>query len=261
MRVINLGSGSRGNSTLIIAGQTKILLDCGFTLTEIKTRLASAGVSVSEISAMVITHEHNDHIRGLKVLEKATGAPIYAHFNLERLLAKSAPIHKIHAFNTQPFMVGEVLVTPFPVSHDSINCQGFTFEHCGQKFAYATDLGFVSGENLAHLIGAKLVMIEANHDRDMLRNGPYPPILKARIESKNGHLSNTQCAEVVTKLALNGTRFFALAHLSEHNNTPELAFGTIANALANANFAVEKEVFVRLTYQDRIGNNFRIGEK
>ena len=163
-------------------------------------------------------------------------------------------------FTDNAFLVGDIVVSPFPVSHDSLNCQGFTFSKGKAKFGYATDLGFVSGAVLSHLMGSKLVFIESNHDVRMLSEGPYPPILKARIRSNSGHLSNVQCAEVALQLATNGTKYFALCHLSEQNNTPELAFGTVTNAFITRGFRVEKDVVLRLTYQNKIGNNFLIGE-
>ena len=260
MRIINLGSGSRGNSTLIEAGQTKILLDCGFGIRELELRLKEAKTNLKEINALVITHEHVDHIRGLKSIISKFKIPVYANQLVLPTLAKHIDDRLEYAFSNNAFKIGEISITPFPVSHDSINCQGFTFS-CGQaKFGYATDLGYVSGEVLNHLLGCKLVFIESNHDIQMLKNGPYPPILKARIRGNEGHLSNVQCAECVKQLALNGTKFFALCHLSQHNNTPELAFATTANALSKLNLEVEKDIIIRLTYQDRVANNFIIRE-
>ena len=260
MRIINLGSGSGGNSTLIEAGDVKILLDCGFGIRELELRLEAAKSSLKEINAIVITHEHIDHIRGLKSIISRHKIPVYANYLVMPTLAKNIDDRLEFPTKTESFKIGDITVTPFAVSHDSINCQGYTFSCGGAKFGYATDLGYVSGEVLNHLLGCKLVFIEANHDPEMLKNGPYPPILKARIRSNTGHLSNVQCAEIVKELALNGTKFFALCHLSQHNNTPELAFGTVVNALNNLNFEIERDVVIRLTYQDRVANNFIIKE-
>ncbi|MBO4570135.1 MAG: MBL fold metallo-hydrolase [Clostridia bacterium] len=260
MRVKNLGSGSKGNSTLIETGKTKVLLDCGFGIRELTNRLNEAGVSLDEIDAIVITHEHSDHIKGLKSIIAKHKIKVYAHALVWPVLHSQVDNRLEMVFGDMPFKIGDLVVTPFVVSHDSINCQGFTFT-CGKaKFGYATDLGYVSSEVLNMLTGSKLVFIESNHDEEMLKNGPYPPILKARIRGNTGHLSNIQCAEATIKLALSGTKYFALAHLSEHNNTPALAYGTVSNALANAMLEPEKDVFLRLTYQDKCGNNFYIKE-
>ena len=265
MRIINIASGSKGNSTIIKTTGATIMLDCGLGIRELLLRLNLAEIAPEEIDAVVITHEHNDHIKGLNSFSKRFKKPVFAHTvvwpEIERY-AGDINNSCERRFESLPFKIGDCLVTPFAVSHDSRNCQGFVFE-CGKaKFSYATDLGFVSGENLAHLMGSKLVFIESNHDEKMLIENPnYPPVLKARIRGNSGHLSNIQCAEVVVNLAKSGTRYFALCHLSEQNNTPELAFGVVANALTNSGFEVEKSVFIRLTYQYKIGNNFYLKEE
>ena len=264
MRIINIASGSKGNCTIIKTTGTTIMLDCGLGIRELLLRLEMAQVAPEEIDAVVVTHEHNDHIKGLSSFVKRFKKPVFAREDVWPEIEKFAgDINNSceRKFSNLPFKIGDLLVTPFCVSHDSRNCQGFSFECKKAKFSYATDLGFVSGENIAHLMGSKLVFIESNHDEKMLIENPnYPPYLKARIRGNNGHLSNKQCAEAVVSLAQNGTRYFALCHLSEQNNTPELAFGVVANALTNSGFVVEKNVFIRLTYQYKIGNNFYLKE-
>lgn len=265
MRIVNLASGSKGNSTLIECHNTKILLDAGLGIRELEKRLIGVGVEPKSINAIVITHEHSDHIGGLKSFVRKYKPLVFAHRDvwpyLENNIGDIADSVE-RRFDSLPFNIGDVIVTPFCVSHDSRNCQGFTFV-CGKaKFSYATDIGFVSGVVDENLCGSKLVFIEANHDPDMLKNNPlYPPVLKARIRGKNGHLSNFDCASEVVRLAQNGTRFFALSHLSEKNNTPELAFEVVSNALSCAGFSVEKDVFIRLTHQDHAGNNFYLKEE
>lgn len=264
MRVINIASGSKGNCTVIQSSQATILLDAGLGIRELLSRLESAGVSAKDIDAIVVTHEHIDHIKALSSLARKFKTPIYAHADvwpyLEQNIGDVANSCE-RRFESLPFKVKDVLITPFCVSHDSRNCQGFSFECKNAKFSYATDLGFVSGEAYSHLCGSKLVFIESNHDPEMLKNNAfYPPVLKARIRGNNGHLSNEQCAETVVGLARAGTKYFALCHLSEHNNTPELAFGVVANALNLNGFTIEKNVFLRMTYQHKIGNNFNLKE-
>ncbi|MBQ7579260.1 MAG: MBL fold metallo-hydrolase [Clostridia bacterium] len=264
MRVINIASGSKGNCTIIATNNATIMLDCGLGIRELISRLSEAGINAEDIDAIVITHEHSDHIKGLNSFTRKFKKPVYAHKQVWPYIEKYASDINNSCeryFESLPFYVKDVLITPFAVSHDSKNCQGYTFECKKAKFSYATDLGFVSGENMAHLMGSKLVFIESNHDEKMLIDNPlYPPVLKARIRGNSGHLSNKQCAEAVVSLAGSGTRYFALCHLSEHNNTPELAFGVVANALTNSGFQVEKNVFLRLTYQHKIGNNFYLKE-
>jgi len=265
MRIINIASGSKGNCTIIKTKCSTIMLDCGLAIKELLLRMEIAQIEPEEIDAVLITHEHIDHIKGLNSFTRRFKKPVFAKSEVWPYIEKTASdINNSceRSFDDLPFKVGDCLITPFCVSHDSRNCQGFTFE-CGKaKFSYATDLGFVSGENLAHLMGSKLVFIESNHDEKMLLENPnYPAYLKARIKGNGGHLSNKQCAEAVVSLAQNGTRYFALCHLSEQNNTPELAFSVVANALENNGFNVEKNVFIRLTYQYKVGNNFYLKEE
>ncbi len=264
MRVVNIASGSRGNCTLIETKTTKILLDVGLSIKELIKRLGEVNVNPQQIDAVVITHEHMDHIKGLGSFTKRFKKPVFAHADVWGVLEKNIGDVKDaceNQFTSLPFTIGNIKVTPFCVSHDSINCQGFTFE-CGKaKFAYATDLGYVSGSVYSNLVGAKLVFIESNHDLEMLKNNPlYPAYLKARIRGNSGHLSNNQCADAIVGLIKNGTRYFALSHLSEKNNTPQLAFQTIATAIINCGYTLEKDVFIRLTYQDKVGNNFNLKE-
>ncbi len=263
MRIINIASGSKGNCTVIQTSETTLLLDCGLGINELVKRLNNVGIDPKQINAIIITHEHGDHIKGLQSFTRRFKKPIYAHAdiwqNLEKNIGDIANTCE-RSFTSLPFIIGNIQISPFCVSHDSLNCQGFSFT-CGKaKFSYATDLGYVSGEVFNNLVGSKLIFIEANHDLEMLKNSFYPAYLKARIKSNNGHLSNNQCADAIVALARTGTRFFALCHLSENNNTPELAFGTVANALILNGFEIEKDVLLRITYQNKPGNNFNLKE-
>ena len=158
------------------------------------------------------------------------------------------------------FSVGDVRIMPYLLPHDSKVCLGFVFSVGGKKISIATDLGYMPENMLDAMNGSDLVFIESNHDKKMLMGCMYPYIVKQRIISDHGHLSNDQAADIIVKLAKNGTRYFVLSHLSENSNTPEQAYLTSAKALENAGFILEKDVYLRYSRQDKNGNNFYFSE-
>lgn len=264
MRVVNLASGSKGNCTFIEAGSTKILVDVGLSLKEIEHRLSLIGENISQIDSVLITHEHSDHIKGLAAVIKNTNARIYIHkrvvsevlsFDQQTLDTRISQIQEL------PFHINDCLVVPFALRHDSLCCLGFRIEHGGRSVVIATDLGCMSTTILDIMSGADLVFIESNHDKSMLLGCHYPYYLKQRILSDDGHFSNAQAAATIVQLAKRGTKHFVLSHISQNSNTVELALLESANALENAGFVLEKDVFLRYARQDRPGNNFILGDK
>ena len=231
MRVCNLSSGSDGNLTYIETLNAKILLDAGLSASEITKRLALLRVTPEEIDAILITHEHCDHIKGLDVFASKYHTKVYVHnkglWALKSKLKKCDQI-QFMPFDDMDFYIKDLLVTNFPLSHDSEYCSGYSFKEKTKKVSILTDLGYTNNEILSKIAGSVLVYIEANHDIDMLKNNPsYPLVLKQRILGKRGHLSNVACAEAVEYLARTCTKQVMLAHLSRENNTPELAYGTV----------------------------------
>lgn len=243
-RICTLFSGSKGNCTYIETPGAKILIDMGKNCKAVSNALQSIGVDPGELDAVFITHEHRDHIDALSVFCKHHPLPIHIHkASAERL--HSSASHLDHLLRIYPdavacnVRIGDVTVQAFRTPHDSRASVGYRITLDGERptaIAYATDIGYVTPEILENLLGCESVVLESNHDPDMLMDGPYPYDLKLRISSKKGHLSNEDCAAVAAQLYASGTKNILLAHLSEQNNTPRLAFHETFTAIADTEF-------------------------
>lgn len=233
MRIVTFASGSTGNCSLISDGKTNILIDAGISMRRVVAALAEYGLTPQDLCGVLITHEHSDHISGLNMLNKYYRLPIIAPPELCGVLQSCKP-DLSRSLNAAP--VGEVLnidslaVRPFRTPHDSAFSVGYRFEGSG-SFAFATDTGMITDEMLDGLTGVDTALIEANHDVEMLRSGPYPYFLKKRILADHGHLSNSECGKLAVSLANSGTKRIILGHLSRENNTPALALSTVKTAL------------------------------
>ena len=239
IKICSLYSGSRGNSVFVEAGGAKILIDAGKSARSLCSALASIGENIDNIDAIFVTHEHKDHTDALRVLSHKRNIPIHILlpsaeiFNglCDERLCLCLALHNRSDFSVT---VKGLTVKAFPTPHDSRASVGYrlTYTEGGEEIsiAHATDTGHVSDAMLDGMLGARYAVIEANHDLDMLRDGPYPVDLKARIASRRGHLSNVDCALLASRLAERGARAIMLAHLSEENNLPELAMSEIRSA-------------------------------
>ena len=239
-----IASGSSGNAALVSRGGTHILLDAGVSARRISAALAELGLSPQDLSAICITHSHSDHISGLATMVKRWDVPIYATAPCGRQLScriagLEAKLRSIGPGDSFP--LGEITATAFPTSHDAPGSCGFRFDGVG----VLTDSGYVTEEAEETLSGVSLLLLEANHDIDLLRSGPYPYYLKERILSDQGHLSNESAAVFAAEMARRGTGEFVLAHLSAENNTPERALSTVRRALADAGFDLPLETAPR----------------
>ncbi len=244
-KAIPMFSGSSGNSTYIKYGSTEILIDAGVSFKSIKLALQKLGTDISNISAVFVTHEHTDHIKGLEVFAKTLpNVPIFINDSSLDSLNESSYAHLIcSAERKNP---GDVVTLPgvtarsFKTPHDSFGsvCYRFDFDD-GSSFGYATDIGKITPEIRGALYGCETVVLESNHDIQMLKNGHYPYILKKRILGDFGHLSNDACADFAAELVEHGTEKIILAHLSNDNNTPEAAYRTTASFLTEAGFTPE----------------------
>lgn len=255
LKICTIASGSTGNCTYISTEETTILVDEGIPVTRVEKCLKVLGRGVN--LAVAVTHSHSDHISNVPVFARRNNAEVYCHYAAARAVkdkgnyALGQPIE----FSDEDFIVGDVIVSPFRVSHD-VPCVGFVFSHKAKRIAVATDIGHLGGAVLGKLSGCDVVLIESNHDEGLLRaNRQYSPWLKSRILSDSGHLSNNACAEACVKLAATGVKQFILGHLSQENNYPELAFNTVSGALESAGFT---EVGVEVARFDKMGSLFEI---
>ena len=234
MQIRSFASGSGGNCALVAGGGKYILVDAGISLRRIKACLARLGLSLDDISALLLTHEHSDHVSALPMLEKYTDIPILTSGGTARsLMARGKVCGKNFTFIEagEPFDVAGIAVMPFATSHDAAESLGFAFEAGGEKAAVVTDLGHVSSQVRSAVSGASVVLLEANHDVDMLRFGPYPYMLQQRILGPSVHLSNEAAGQFALELAEKGVRHILLAHLSKENNSPRTAYNTVAEIL------------------------------
>lgn len=229
-----LFSGSRGNSYYVKNGDTEVLIDAGKSARALEAELSKIGTSKKNISAVFITHTHIDHVSALGVLTKGSNAVVYCtRESADTLIDKNISVEKIRVIDTGTvYNVGSINARCFKTMHDCVGSVGFRFDtDGGESLAVATDLGALTSDVFAYLYGAKTVILEANHDIDMLLRGPYPQALKKRILGRDGHLSNESCAEAMRMLARSGTERFLIAHLSEENNDRGLVFNCAKRAL------------------------------
>lgn len=295
VRFTVLASGSRGNSTIVSGGRTRILVDAGLSCRELFRRMKAAGEDPSALDAIVVTHEHQDHVNGLAVTARKLGIPVYfteathrawmrwlmprrqmtyaqwleqcrkqaaerqaevvstpieeeiedSEMGTTAQIAESVPalsekkadptwLPAVEYFEAgRPFAIGDIAVSPFTIPHDAADPVGFVFATEGVRMAFATDLGYVTPNVKAHLKGVDLLLLESNHDLEMLRDGPYPWSVKQRVLSRVGHLSNEAAADFLASGYDGQAAYVILAHLSENNNLPDLARIAAERALAN----------------------------
>lgn len=240
-KAIPLFSGSSGNATYVKYGDDEILIDAGASYKNLRLALEKLGTDISNIKAIFITHEHSDHIKGLSVTLKHLDVPVYINqASFGEIMSHGTDIFygRAEIKNADDAVsVGQISAKIFKTPHDSAGSVGYRFTFSdGQAFGYATDIGAVTAKIRAGLYGCKSVVIESNHDVGMLKSGPYPYMLKKRILSDHGHLSNDDCSCFLPELVEHGTEKLILAHLSHENNTPEAAYLTAAAALTEAGF-------------------------
>lgn len=231
-RICTLFSGSSGNASFVAGETGGIVIDAGVSCKRMTEALKSLHIAPDEVRGILVTHEHSDHISGLTVFLKKTGADLYAsEAVLSHLISQNCIPAGIRTIPVSPgcsFEIDGVEVKGFPISHDSVGALGYRMTMPdGRVAAYATDMGEADDTAVQSLTGADLVVIEANYDPLMLAGGSYPYVLKKRIMSKYGHLSNLECSKLAAKLVASGTTRLMLAHLSKENNTPEIAYEAV----------------------------------
>jgi phosphoribosyl 1,2-cyclic phosphodiesterase len=231
IRFAYLGSGSKGNAAIVQTGETTLMVDCGLPLVEVDARLARLGLTADDVDAILVTHEHGDHVGGVSRLARRNRIPVYltAGTRSNWPLAPHEGTHTIsphRAFELQDFRV-----QPYPVPHDAREPCQFVFEAGGRRVGVLTDAGAVTPHMRDMLDGLEALLLEFNHDRDMLMRGPYPPSLKQRVAGGRGHLSNGQAATLLEAIDRSRLQHLVLTHLSETNNTPSLALDAATAAL------------------------------
>ena len=257
MIIQSLASGSKGNSVFIASENAKILVDVGLPWYLLEKRFVAAGIDPRTIEAIFITHEHGDHVCGLEGFVKRFKTRVYLQKDCVGVFP-NLPNECVQIFD-ENVTVGDILVEYFPVPHDSKFCFGYTFRCGDEKIGLATDLGRVNSNIIAALSGSQIVFIESNHDLLRLTgNKKYPLVLKRRITSSVGHLSNPAASMAIYQLAKTGVSQFILAHLSEQNNSPTIAFECVRDFLAGQGIIEGRDVWIDVASQDKVGLRFSV---
>lgn len=254
LKFISFGSGSSGNCYMLFTATDALIMDAGVGARTLKKYFKDRGLSLHDVHHVVVTHDHADHIKAVGILSKDYNLPVYAteevHAGIRRnycVRKKVPPTLERPIRKDETLQLGEFEVTPFGVPHDSSDNVGYCVRCEGVTFCLITDAGHVTPEMRPYIAAANYLVIEANHDEQMLQAGPYPQHLKARILSPTGHLSNKDCAAALTENMTESLRHVWLCHLSEENNHPELARLTVQQALDAAGSHVKLEVLRRTT--------------
>lgn len=261
MKVTNLSSGSKGNCTLVVGDVTTLLVDVGIGIRLLETSLQQLKSSVANVNAVLITHEHSDHVSGLASLAKKNpDIHIFVYPSVWQQMVNScgqlssfANVHKFAYDST--FSVGEFNVVALENFHDSVSCASFILSQGERKLGICTDLGIITDYQVEMLSMCKVVYLECNHDKKMLANCAYPAFLKNRIGGTNGHLSNEQCASAALKMVQKNTKAIVLSHISENSNLPEVAYSCVINTLEEAGI---NKVHVLLSYPKKVGKTITI---
>ncbi|MBQ8525702.1 MAG: MBL fold metallo-hydrolase [Clostridia bacterium] len=249
-RLATLFSSSSGNCTLICNDDTNILIDAGVSASRITAALREFELDICEIDGIVVTHEHTDHIKAVGALSRKYNIPVYANApTMTEIIASVGDLHDRNICITQcgkSFDIRSINIVPFSIPHDAVEPMGYTVDLGSSRVSVATDTGHITKSMLVNMSKSDTVLIESNHDVEMVKNGKYPYMLKKRILSDNGHLSNENAAWLATQLALWGTKKIILGHLSEHNNIPEKAYETAEKKLCENNIKPNSDVILKV---------------
>lgn len=262
IRLCSLSSGSSGNCIFVGNDNSGLLVDCGISGKEILGNLNNIGVCSSNIKAVVVTHEHSDHIRSIGIISRKLDIPIYANINTWNSMANL--IGKVKTENIKCFSIGEELeiggigIKSYSIPHDAADPVGFCFYEGNKKVSIATDLGYFSDTVKDNVSGSDMVLLESNHDIEMLKVGRYPYFLKRRILSEHGHLSNEAAGHAVYELLQTGVREVLLGHLSKENNFPELAYQTVKGILEEKKVKVNDDIRLELAPRSSVSRCYDI---
>jgi len=259
----SLASGSSGNCQYISSETTRLLVDAGMSGKYIKTSLETIQVDIQTINGILVTHEHSDHVSGLGVLMRKYKIPLYiTEKTWDAIRAKLGDIDLglVNVYQTiEKLTIGDIEITATRITHDAVDPLCYTFKNEQSKIGIATDLGAVNNEVIENFKDCDLLMIESNHDIEMLKVGPYPIYLKRRILSEYGHLSNEDAGYIAREIIDYGVaKNILLGHLSKENNFPDLAYETVRGILESTGIVVGKDIHLDLTYRDKVGKFYKI---
>lgn len=255
-RFCSLQSGSNGNALYFENGKTKLLIDCGISAKRVAERLAELGVAAAELDGILVTHEHSDHVAGIRVFAKRFGTPVYATAGTlaaveEQRGSVETEMHVLRA--GQPFDIGSVTVQPFDLPHDAREPVGYILHTGERKIAIATDMGKICETIALEMKSSDFVFLESNYDEMMLKTGRYHPQLKRRILSSEGHFSNDQAAKFAAALVRSGTGNIMLGHLSANNNRPPLAYGRVSEEIRRQGAEIGADVLLEVASRSGAG--------
>lgn len=256
----SLVSSSRGNATLISDGKTNILVDCGISRARALAALDKVGMRGTDIDAILVTHEHTDHISGVGVMSRSFDIPVYA--NKKTWAAMRSTLGRIDEKNMniiengKEFAINDAVIKSFHTPHDAADSVGYILQMEKMRAAVATDMGKIDEQVLETVSGSDIVLLEANHDVDMLLNGPYPKQLKERILGDLGHLSNELSAEFAARLLKSGTRAILLGHLSEQNNEADVAYCAVREQLEREGAVLGKDIMLAVANRYEVSGMF-----
>jgi len=247
-----IASGSSGNSVYVSVGQTRVLIDAGISGIRIEKSLNALNVECSSIDAIFITHEHTDHTQGACILSRRFNIPVYATPKTWESMEKSrnngavSKQNKQYVYAEENLILGDAMIRPFAISHDAAEPVGYNIFAEDKKITVTTDVGCITDELKENIAGSDVILIESNHDVDMVMNGPYPYQLKRRILGDHGHLSNVNCGKLLAEIMCDRLKHMYLGHLSQDNNRPALAYETVYNILEAKGIAIggEKSLYL-----------------
>lgn len=256
MKLCSIRSGSRGNAILVYTEKTRIMVDCGISGKMAESGMREIGVEPETLSAILVTHEHQDHISGIGVMTRRYGLPVYANERtwaaMDRAVGKMQAGNRRNFSHAEAFEIGDIGVLPFSIPHDAADPVGYSFTGGGTKVSVATDIGVLEESLFRSIQGSDAVLLESNHDRNMLDMGSYPWPLKQRIRGERGHLSNDDAGKAAEFLVRMGTQRIMLGHLSQENNYPLLAQQTVVNILRDAGIEPERDMRLCVAPRDRV---------
>lgn len=262
LKFCSLYSGSSGNSLFVSDGQTRILIDAGVSGIKIKESLESIGENPADLDALVVTHEHSDHTKCAGVITRRYKIPVYGTKGtwdgMSRYIGAVNEASIMHISANKDFQINTIRVHPFSIPHDARDPVGYSFFTQDKKVTVATDIGHMNELLLENIRNSDLLMLESNHDIEMLNNGSYPYILKKRIKSDHGHLCNNIAGETLAMLAEEGLRRIVIGHLSNENNKPDVAYETVASHITNNGFTIGDSVELYVARRDETSKVFEV---